>query len=156
MIATNQTVDTLQSLIKINNDRVTGYEKAAEQIKSSDADLYPIFTKMAAESREYAATLNNLLQQFGEEVETDTTAPGKIYRAWMDVKNAFAGSNRKSILSSCEYGEDAAQKAYKEALEDAYDDDNELHSGLRNTILQQQQSLKEAHDKIKSLRDSAF
>ena len=36
---------------------------------------------------------------------------GKIYSAWMDVKSAFTCKNRVSILASCEFGEDQAQKA---------------------------------------------
>ncbi len=42
-----------------------------------------------------------------------TTEMGKIYRAWMDVKAVFTGENRHTILSNCEAGEDATQKAYK-------------------------------------------
>jgi len=46
-----------------------------------------------------------------------TTASGKIYRAWMDVKAVFTGHDRETILSNCEAGEDAAQRAYTSALE---------------------------------------
>jgi hypothetical protein len=33
----------------------------------------------------------------------------------MDVKVSFSGNDRQAILESCEFGEDAAQKAYKDA-----------------------------------------
>ena len=52
----------------------------------------------------------------GDDIEKGTTNSGKIYRAWMDVKAAFTGHDRKAILASCEFGEDAAQAAYKTAL----------------------------------------
>jgi len=35
----------------------------------------------------------------------------------MDVKNTFTGDDRHSVLESCEGGEDAALKAYKDALD---------------------------------------
>ena len=41
---------------------------------------------------------------------------GKIYRTWMDVKAAFARKERLSVLEACEFGEDAAQRAYEAAL----------------------------------------
>ena len=85
----------------------------------------------------------------GDDVDTDTTNSGKIYRVWMDVKAAFTGHDRKSILSSCEFGEDAAQKAYKMAL-----DEDELPAHIHALIADQKETLRESHDQIRSLRDS--
>ncbi len=50
----------------------------------------------------------------------------------------FTGSDRKSILESCEFGEDAAQKAYNEALESDADMDVET----RQLIMKQKHLLK--------------
>ena len=94
--------------------------------------------------------LGTEIQALGEDMDTDSTTSGKIYRAWMDVKAVFSGHDRKSILESCEYGEDAAQRAYKEAL-----DDDELPSFLRETITRQKTRLRADHDEIKAMRDSA-
>jgi len=84
----------------------------------------------------------------GGEVENGTTNSGKIYRAWMDVKAVFTGHNRKTILSNCETGEDAAQHAYNDALHN-----DGLPRYVREMLIKQQTSLKKSHDKIKSLRD---
>jgi len=81
--------ETLNDLVKINNDRTTGYEKAAEQTDDVDVDLQVIFHKMANESRNYVGKLNEKIVTLGETTATDTTAAGKIYRVWMDVKNLF-------------------------------------------------------------------
>src|SRR5688572_16456920 len=109
--------ETLNDLLQINNDRIEGYERASRETKDSDVDLQATFHKMADESRKYKRELEERILSLGETPATDTTMSGKIYRAWMDVKNTFTGSDRESILASCEFGEDAAQKAYNEALE---------------------------------------
>ncbi len=49
--------ETLNDLIKINNDRVAGYEKAADKTNTADIDLRAIFLKMANESRDYVKEL---------------------------------------------------------------------------------------------------
>ncbi len=142
-------IEVLNDLVKINNDRVTGYEKASDEATDSDIDLKGMFSKMANDSRDNINELTELIEKWGGIVATDTTVPGKIYRAWMDVKSAFTGSDRKAILSSCEYGEDAAQKAYETAL----NSDAEIDAESRQLIMSQKSSLKESHDLIKKYRD---
>jgi uncharacterized protein (TIGR02284 family) len=149
-MATNDNLVTvLNDLIRINNDRVVGYEKAADEARDIDVDLRAIFTRMSEESRQYAAELTQEVVKLGGKPETGTTNSGKIYRAWMDVKATFTGNDRKSILASCEFGEDAAQKAYDAALTT----DEELPSDVRQLIANQKASLKTSHDVIKKYRD---
>jgi uncharacterized protein (TIGR02284 family) len=142
-------IEVLNDLVKINNDRITGYEKATEEAGSNDIDLKSIFTKLANDSRSNIRELSNQIEKCGGEASRETTVPGKIYRAWMDVKAAFSGSDRKTILSSCEYGEDAAQKAYESALSS----DAEIDAESRQLIMSQKSSLKESHNMIKKYRD---
>ncbi len=143
-------IETLNDLIMINNDRVTGYEKAAGEAKDADIDLQAIFKKMADESRGYVTELNQKVMSLGGEAATgETTNRGKIYRVWMDVKNVFTGSDRESILESCEFGEDAAQRAYNDALHT----DAEVDTEIRQLIMDQKDSLKNSHDIIKKYRD---
>ena len=147
MKSTMHNTETLNDLIEINNDRVAGYNKASEQTK--DEDLRSLFSKYAAQSSEFVGELRQHVVEEGEEPEEGTTERGKIYRAWMGVKATFTGDDRKSVLSSCEFGEDAAQRAYNSALED-----EDLSSDVRQLIEQQKATLREAHDKIKNLRDA--
>ena len=144
-----QLTETLNDLVRINNDRITGYEKASDETKDSDVDLQVTFNKMADESRTYVKELNEKLMSLGGEPSSDTTTAGKIYRVWMDVKNTFTGADRESILDSCEFGEDAAQKAYNEAMET----DAEMDADTRQLIMKQKNSLKSSHDIIKKYRD---
>jgi uncharacterized protein (TIGR02284 family) len=143
----NLTTEVLNDLLKINNDRIEGYEKATEEAR--DLDLKALFVSMADESRKNANQLSQIIyENGGDPAIKSTTTAGKIYRVWMDLKATFTGKDRKGILSSCEYGEDAAQAAYKDALAN-YD----LPLDIREIILKQQAILKESHNVIKRYRE---
>lgn len=150
MKTNEKAAEVLNDLIQINNDRIQGYEKASKETAPGDADLRALFDNMAAESRSYVTELTRHVAISGNEPADGTTVKGKIYRAWMDVKATFSGKDRKAILASCEYGEDAAQKAYEEALAT----DAELPTDIRQLIADQKSSLRKSHDKIKKMRDN--
>lgn len=141
--------EVLNDLIRINNDRTTGYAKAADNAREIDVDLRAIFDKMGDESREYARELADEVIRQGGEPATGTTASGKIYRAWMDVKATFTGKDRTSLLAACEFGEDAAQRAYQSALAS----DAEMPAEIRQLIATQKSALRTSHDLIKKYRD---
>jgi len=150
MTTNENLVEVLNDLIEINNDRITGYQKAVDETKDIDVDLQAIFHKMSDESRKYKAELTQAVTRLGGDPATGTTNSGKIYRIWMDVKATFSGHNRQAVLENCEFGEDAAQKAYKMALAS----DAEIDAETRQLITSQQASLKNSHDIIKKYRDT--
>ena len=142
--------EVLNDLVKINNDRIEGYDRAIKESKELDVDLKAIFEGMIRESEGYKQELTNKIRQMGGSVESGTTASGKIYRAWMDVKATFTGNDRKAILAACEFGEDAAQRAYETAIAS----DAEMDADVRQLIADQQKTLKNSHDLIKKYRDA--
>ncbi len=83
-------------------------------------------------------------------VENDTTASGKIYRAWMDIKSAIAESDRHSILAACEFEEDATQRGYEAALSHQSLTDPDVKS----LVAEQQTALKKSHEIIKIQREA--
>lgn len=141
--------EVLNGLIEINNDRVNGYEKAREEVKDLDLDLKAMFTSMANDSQKYAGELSKVVTELGETPADGTTNSGKLYRVWMDIKTTFTANDRQSALELCEFGEDAAQKAYKAALSS----DAEMNAETRQLITGQQSNLKTSHDIIKKYRD---
>ena len=145
---TKETIEVLNDLIQINNDRIIGYEKAIKETKAEDEDLKILFATMIAESHRNKIALATEVQTMGAEVENGTTTSGKIYRAWMDVKAVFTGHDRHTVLANCEAGEDAAKKAYRTALEH-----EALPAYIRELLVQQAGALLASHDEIKSLRD---
>lgn len=145
-----KTAEILNDLVKINNDRIEGYTKAISETKTEDADLIVLFEGMKAESATYKQELASMVTRLGEEKAEGTRLDGKIYRAWMDVKATFSGNSRKAVLENCEFGEDAAQKAYRTALSA----NGDLTAEARQLVSKQQAALKASHDKVKQLRDS--
>ena len=67
----------------------------------------------------------------------------------MDLKAAITGKDRKTILDNCEFGEDAAQKAYDMAL----NSETDLEAPLRELMVKQKAALRVGHDEVKRLRD---
>ena len=147
-LTSKQTAGVLADLIKINNDRIEGYEKALKDLKPEDSDLQLLFLKAIDQSRAVRMALGNEIQVLGEDIPTATSGSGAIHRAWLDLKATFSGHSRHSILASCEFGEDAVQKAYESALESEH-----LPEYLSSTVLEQKEDLRTIHNQIKELRD---
>lgn len=145
-----KTTEALNDLIIINNDRYEGYQKAMEQAK--EADLKSLFSTFSNQSKSNNSVLRSLVPATEEAPARDETRlSGKFYRAWMDVKNATDAGDRKKILSSCEYGEDVAKKAYENVLADT----SNLTPEAAATIKSQYDEILNAHNQVKALRDSA-
>lgn len=142
-------IEVLNDLVRINRDRIAGYEKAVENLEEGDAVLRTLFYQLSDESQKMKEELSAEIRVLGGEPAEDSTMSGKIYRAWMDIKDAFSGDDAKSALEACEYGEDAAQKAYAEAL----DDSREFPENIQKMIRDQKDILRLSHDLIRNKRD---
>jgi uncharacterized protein (TIGR02284 family) len=142
-------ISILNDLVRINHDRVVGYEKGMDELQAEDADLRTLFQRYVTESRQYGQELTQEVSRLGGDPADGTTNSGKIYRVWMDLKAAITGHDRQTVLNNCEFGEDAAQKAYDTAL----NSDVEIEPSIRDLIVRQKAALKSGHDEIKRLRD---
>lgn len=141
-------VKVLNTLVEINNDRIEGYKKASDE--TNEADLKSLFATMSDQSRTFKQQLSDEIIRLGGEPTDSTTASGKVYRVWMDIRAALATNDRKAVLANCEFGEDAAVETYDKALED-----EDLKRSFDVALVQKQRSeLKQSHDKIRTLRDS--
>ncbi len=96
-----------------------------------------LFAQFISTSKKCKQELIMEVTRLGGETEEGTKTSGKFFRASMDVKAALTGKDRKAILNSCEYGEEAAQDTYDEAL----DNDLEHLSAEQQTIILAQKSL---------------
>jgi uncharacterized protein (TIGR02284 family) len=65
------------------------------------------------------------------------------------LKSAVTRGDDHAILAECERGEDSAVEEYKKAI-----DDN-LSAQLREILSRQYAEIKNAHDRIRNLRDAA-
>jgi uncharacterized protein (TIGR02284 family) len=144
-------ISALNDLIKINNDRIVGYEKALEG--TTDDDLKALFLGYIEQSKDNKTELADKLHVLGGDPANSTTIAGKFYHAWIDVRAKFSKKDRHSILADCEYGEDVANSAYRSAL-----DDKELiwkADDITTMLSNQLKTLKASHDNIRDLRDAA-
>ncbi|SOD12550.1 ferritin-like domain-containing protein [Pedobacter xixiisoli] len=147
-MSTTNTV--LNELIEINNDRVAGFQKALADINDENIDLKELFQKYSQQSHKFSQELTALVAASAGEPETGNSVAGTLHRAWIDVKALFGGSDRESILSEAERGEDAIKKAYKTALSEGG-----LSGQALETVNRQSGDVQAAHDSIKALRDAA-
>ncbi len=140
-------VKELNALVEINDDRVEGYKKALKE--TEDQDLKEVFKSMAEHSFKFRNELADEIIKAGGEPTSGTCNSGKLYRAWMDIRTALSSKDRKAILSSCEFGEDAALERYKDTLKK-----DGLAESVRNMITSQKGLLQQDHKKIKAMRNS--
>lgn len=143
-----KTIEVLNDLIKINTDRTDGYALAIQE--SKDADLKIIFRNMVMESKKNITDLSRIILKLdGDPKFGENTMVGKIYHVWMELKTSFTGKDRQSILNSCEFGEDAAVKAYKSAIQE-----QDLSTEAFDLVYRQAQLQRASHDVIKAYRNA--
>lgn len=143
-------ISALNDLIKTNNDRIAGYQKANESIDETGLNL--LFNEYIDQSKNNVSELREYIRVLGGNPTDGTTLSGKFYHAWIDVKATFLNKDRHSILADCERGEDITKKAYRNALDDKelIWEDEQVVSILNNHL----ENLKISHDTIKALRDT--
>ena len=146
---TAKTIDVLNKLITINNDRIEGYQTASDE--TEEHDLKTLFSGFIRNSQKCKTELEGEVNRLAGEVAEGTKTSGKFFRVWMDVKAALTGKDRKAILDSCEYGEDVAKGTYEKALKD---DLAELSSEQQTMLRAQHSVINADHDKVKSMRDA--
>ncbi len=142
----NNTVDVLNTLIIINNDRIEGYETASKE--TEEMELKNLFSHFINTSHRCKAELVKQIQNIGGSPDEGTRITGKFFRVWMDVKVALTGNDRKAILGSCDYGEQVAQDTYETALKDNLED---ISAAQQTMLIAQRMALKADHDNIKNL-----
>ena len=144
---TEKSIDILNSLIQINNDRIEGYETASKE--ADETDLKTLFSHFTETSLKCNAELIAEVKRLGGKPTEGTTTAGKFFRVWMDLKSAVTGSDRKAIINSCEYGEEAALETYSDAVSHSED----LSSEQLMMIKEQHAAIQANYQKIKNLGD---
>jgi len=135
--------DIVGKLIQTCKDGEEGYRQAAENIKNTEYKSF--FHQQSTERGRFAGELQPFYK--ADEKQSGSVA-GTMHRAWLDLKGKM-GAGDETILSSVEQGEDSAKRAYEDALNSA------LPAELVTIIQRQYQSVKSAHDRVKTMRDSA-
>ncbi|MCC5942140.1 MAG: PA2169 family four-helix-bundle protein [Balneolaceae bacterium] len=142
-------IDELNKLLVVNNYRVEGYKKASDN--TDDKDLQTLFPELALTSQKCRFQLISEIEKLGGIADEGTKATGNFFRAWMDVKSALAGNDRKSILNSCKQGEESAIETYENVFNDK---SQHLTTAQKSMIRGQYELLKSDHGKISTMHNA--
>lgn len=139
-------LDVIGSLIETCRDGEEGFKTAAGAV--IDPALKSELLLYSGQRAEFREDLEEVVRDLGEAPPTHGSVGGAVQRGWMHLIKAV-GNSEHAILATCERGEDAALKAYREAASST------LPSAIGALVASQYQSLKRTHDRIKSLRDAS-
>ena len=146
---TDKTINVLNKMVGINNDRIEGYQTASGE--TDEPDLKALFLQFSLISEKCKQELSSEIFRLGGTPTEETKISGKIYRTWMDIKSSVTGNDRISLLNSCEFGEEHAVETYEEVLKD----DLEYLSEEQITMVSSQFALiKTDHTRLKSILEA--
>jgi uncharacterized protein (TIGR02284 family) len=148
MITNKEIVDDLNELVKINNDRIQGYEKAIED--NEDPALDDLFRHYVVQSQNFRSQLADHIVRIDGHAVTDATSTdvsSKLHRAWIDIKSALTGKDRDAVLGSVEFGDNAAIEAYQDAIEKDH-----IPAYIKEDLQKQLGELQGALSKVKGLQ----
>ena len=142
----DRTISTLNDLIETCRDGQEGFNEAAENTKSPD--LKSFFKQLSLARAQMAGELQQEVRALGGSPEKTGSTAGTLHRAWLDIKGTLMGRDDRDILNECEGAEDSAVRAYENALKQT------LPMPPQTLIQRQFDSVKQAHDRIKRMRDA--
>lgn len=143
----NNAISVVENLIETCKDGQKGYQDAASHVKRTDLKTY--FNEQSLERSRFAGELEAELIHLGKpDKKVSGSASAALHRAWIDAKVSLGGGD-KTILDSVEQAEDNAKETYQKAVI------GDLPENIAQIVRRQAASVQRAHDKVKSLRDTA-
>lgn len=133
----------LNGLVETAKDGENGFRHAAEHAK--DSSLKSVFARYASQRSTYATELQSLISTLGGKPAESGHVAGALHRGWMTIKEAVSKGD-KALVDEAETGEDAAVKAYQEAISKA------LPANVQSVVERQYSGIQEAHSVIRDLK----
>ena len=143
-----KSIDVLNTLLEINNDRSQGYQAAI--LETEDYDLKVMLSEFQQTSEKCMAKLRAEVLRFGGVPFSGTDIASKIHRTWMDLKAAVTGNERVAILDSCAYGDSIAIDTYNTVIENNLED---LNAEDRALLVEQCFLIRADKAKVTALRN---
>jgi len=147
MASNEEVISILNDLIETCRDGQNGFQTAADSVKNPE--LKSLFYSYSQQRAKFVGELQDEVRHLGGDPETAGSVAASLHRGWIDIKSAVTGGDDGAIISECERGEDAAVSTYRDAL------DKDLPASVRSIVERQFASVKEAHDRIRSLERSS-
>jgi uncharacterized protein (TIGR02284 family) len=140
-------IDTLNTLIEVNQDANAGYMRASEGIPS--AAFTQGLQRFAHQHEKYISELTNLVIGFSGEPASERPATGEMHHAWMNIDAAVGEGGHDGILTECERGETTAMLTYENALEQG------LPDNAREIVVRQYDEISQVRGELQKMRQAA-
>ena len=146
----SKTVSVLNDLLHIVNDRMEGYASVEGKIWEKDHKLQDNYEHFISQSNVMKNDLINLITKLGGNANDSSSVSGTLHRAWIDVKNSFiVGNLEESTLQNVIFGEEAAIKSYRDALETG-----ELDSESTALVEDQLKKITDSYNEFKGIYEN--
>ena len=146
-VSNKEVIETLHDVIESLIDGHEGFQKIGEHLK--DETLKKYFLAESLKRSQFRGDLETLLHSTGDHDPKERgSVSGALHRTWGDIK-AHLGGGDHTLLETAEQGEDAAKKAYKDALQ------KELPTPVKQLLTTQYEHIQKSHDYVKAARDSS-
>ena len=106
--------EVLEHLVEICRDGERGFRAAAQYVHTPL--LKDLFAELAEQRQTFVHDLEPHLNRLGGSTLSSGSRAGAVHRGWMNVKAHVPGHQDQTIVTEAERGENAAIKAYDEAL----------------------------------------
>ena len=116
--------------------------------KAKEPSLKALFSKYASQRATYAQELQAAVSALGEKPAESGHVTGAIHRGWINLKEALSKDEDTALINEAEAGEDAAKKAYTDAVA------KNLPSDVAGIVRKQHDGVLEAHNTIRDLKHS--
>lgn len=147
--AKSKTVEILNSLVEVNNDRIQGYETAIREAK--DSQLKVEFSLFIVTSKRCIMELCDEIKRLGGKPISLNKTSGKFFKLWMDLEKTISHNLHRALIDSCVFREDIAIGNYDDWLiEDVENEVDERHIMMIRT---QRTELCGEREKLKILRE---
>lgn len=145
-----QTVSAVQELIQMNIDSRDGFQYAANKLQDDHPMMANQFRQFGEKRDINATELQGLALMNGEEPNERGSYSASLHRSWMSVRDMFSkDSDPVAVLAEAERGEDYIKAAYENALK------QNPGSAVSDTLNRQYREVKQMHDSVRDLRDTA-
>ena len=143
----DDTVEKLNDLIRINLDSEQGFSTAADRLE--DPQIRAFFVECAAERKQQARTLAAEVRADGSEPEDSSSFAGQAHRWWLNLRDKISSTHNYAVLAEAERGEDSIKGLYEDVLKAT------AGSPVNDVLTHQYAAVKKRHDQVRDLRDRA-
>ena len=115
-----ETVDHIKDLVRINNDSSKGFADAADVVE--DPELKKLFSDMSEQRKRFAGELGHYVAVNDNDesmLSIDNlsgTWKGTLHRWWQDLRGKLSGGDAYAVLAEAERCEDRIKACYEQTI----------------------------------------